>query len=234
MRVQHLVQTRFSVRMFWGHADGAPLDWLERRLELLHTYCAPAIAAQSSEHFTWLLYCDRGTPPEVMAPLRRLEREIPALRIAPTYKHFIGRATQPFVDPRADVLITTRVDSDDAIHASYVEATQEHADAFAIRPGATMLVNFPRGYQLDHATGQLYFGWSPNSAFHSLFECEPLGSRTVLYGSHLTMHRWHPTVQDDSLPAWLAVIHSGNVFNRLAPEAAPAPRERLRAFGLVP
>ena len=231
MRVQHLVQTRFSVRVFWGHQGGFPRDWLETRLALFEDYCLASMAAQTAEDFTWLVYCDHATDPAVMARLRALERGIPQLRIALTRREMIGLATRPYVDPSCDVLITTRLDSDDGVHTGYVEAIQAHAEAFMRAGHATWLLNFPRGFQLDHRTGELYFAWSPASAFHSLFEREPAGTRTVLHGSHLTMHRWHPVAQDDSLAAWLMVIHGGNVANRLVEDAQPAPVERLARFG---
>lgn len=224
MRIQHLIQTRFSVRPRWGHYERFPRDWLLERLALFDQYCFPSVAAQTAEEFTWLLYCDESTDPEAMAELRERERALPQLQIALTGT--IMRSTLPVIDRTCDALVTTRLDSDDGIHRRYVEAIQARAPEYT---GDTWLVNFPRGYQLDHATGRLYLAWMTRSHFHTLFE-SPAEPRTVLSGNHSRFHEQHPTVQDDSLDAWVQVIHDGNVKNSLLENAWPADPSRLDGF----
>lgn len=230
MRLQHIVQTRFSVRTKWGHEHAFPREWLDHRLELFDRYCYPSLAAQTAQDFLWLLYCDESTDAEIMSVLRERERDLPQLRIALTGT--ILRATAPHIDRAADVFVTTRLDSDDAIHARYLEATQNRAPDFCSQGLPSWLLSFPRGYQLDHHGGVLNFDWNPRNHFHSLFERDPASTKTVLFGNHSHFHEQHPTHQDDSLAAWIQVVHGGNVKNKLRSWAPRAPDIRLADFGL--
>ncbi|HET8862114.1 MAG TPA: glycosyltransferase [Solirubrobacterales bacterium] len=235
-RFCHVVQTRFSLRASWGFQE-FPSDWLRERLALLDDYCLPSIAGQTSDDFIWHVYCDRETDRSILDELERRAEEVPQMRIA---------ITGPGCDqPPAHVLkateagdravITTRLDSDDAIARGYVEAIQTHAEEFIGSERQTLLLNFPRGFQLDRDSGRLLFDWMPRSSFHSLFERVSTTLTTVLAGNHSRFHEVHPTEHDDSIPAWLMVIHEGNVLNTLREyytgEADPS---RLGEFSISP
>lgn len=248
--VQHLVETQFSVQM----GKELTREWLAQRLKLLREITLPSIRAQSTEDFTWLLLCDQATDTEAMEQLREEEKALPNLRIELTSADRSPlAAARSIVRTDADVLITTRLDSDDAIADSYLEAIQDYADSFHDSPHERLLVNFPQGYRLDLGRDLLYEDWMPNSSFHSLFErpCRH-SARTVkgpgqthlrpFYTStyrrlavlgpkgagapHVRLHHHYPTHQDESMRAWLISVHGGNWFNRVDEETAPLPRER--------
>jgi hypothetical protein len=235
MRYCHVVQTRFSVRARWGFQE-FPLPWLEERLDLFDTYCLPSVGGQTCGDFIWQVYCDADTDTDILAELEKRALDVPQLRIMLT-----GSGHEP---PAAQVLntagvgdhviLTTRLDSDDAISMRYIEAIQAHAESFIGSEKETWLLNFPRGYQLDRSSGRVFFDWMPRSSFHTLFERVGPELKTVISGNHSTFHEVHPTDQDDSIPAWLMVIHEGNVINSLREyytgEAGP---ERLTEFGIA-
>lgn len=245
--VQHLIETRFSLL-----TSKNPLtrEWLDYRLELLRKYTLPSVAAQTVTSFTWLLFCDESTDPEVLAQLREEERRVPSAQIALTGgKNAPLDIVRSMVQQDVDVLITTRLDSDDAIAERYIELVQSYAAPFQNSEYERMLVNCPRGYRLDTRGDTpeaplLYRDWMPNSPFHSLFErpqqsqpqtvlafqhdvlrrryanLQRLESlRTGHTGGHSRMHQHYPTHQDESMPAWLIVVHDGNVVNRIPPTA---------------
>jgi Putative rhamnosyl transferase len=246
--VQHLVETQFSVRM----GKKLTREWLERRLELLRRITLPAIRAQSIETFTWLLLCDEATDAETLEQLREEEGRTPNLRVELTSEDrsplaVIGNA----VKADTDVVITTRLDSDDAITDRYLEAIQDYADSFHSSRHPRLLVNFPHGYRLDLERNLLYEDWMPNSSFHSLFERPGLGpvrtvkgpgqthlrpfyastySRLAVLGPkgagapHVRLHHHYPTQQDESMRAWLIGVHDGNWFNRVDAQKTPLPR----------
>jgi Putative rhamnosyl transferase len=235
-RFCHVVQTRFSVRARWGFQE-FPLEWLQERLALFDAYCLPSVAGQTCGDFLWHVYCDLDTDPVVLAELEKRAKQVPQMRIALTgpgcdnpVKHVL-KATVA----RDGAVVTTRLDSDDAIAMRYVEAIQAHAGAFLESDSETLLLNFPRGFQLDSATGRLFFDWMPRSSFHTLFERVTPALTTVLAGNHSKFHEIHPTEHDDSIAAWLMVIHEGNVINTLREyytgEADPA---RLGEFSISP
>ena len=231
----HVLQTRFSLRASWGF-DAFPLDWLEERLVLFDAYCLPSVAGQTCKDFLWQVYCDAETDASILDELEGRARDLPQMQIALTgpghdtpIRH-VARAARE----GDEAVVTTRLDSDDAISRGYIGAIQAHADDFIESEGPTMLLNFPRGFQLDHETGRLFFDWMPRSSFHSLFERPGDELTTVLAGNHSKFHEIHPTLHDDSILAWLMVIHGGNVINTLREyytgEAEPS---RLAEFGLA-
>lgn len=236
VRFSHFVQTRFSVRASWGY-QAFPLDWLEERLELFDAYCLPSVAGQTCSDFVWHVYCDRDTVPAILDELAKRAATVPQMRVVLTgpgcdnpLRHVLRAAR-----PDDEAVVTTRLDSDDAITRHYVEAIQAHADAFVKSDRETLLLNFPRGFQLDVASGRLLFDWMPRSSFHTLFERLDSELTTVLAGNHSKFHELHPTEHDDSIVAWLMVIHEGNVVNTLREyytgEADPA---RLVEFSVSP
>jgi hypothetical protein len=212
----HVVQTRFSVRARWGFQE-FPLEWLEERLGLFDAYCLPSVAGQACGDFTWQVYCDRETDPAILAELNKRAGAVPQMQVALTGPQCDTPATHVLKATEASnsAVLTTRLDSDDAISRGYVGAIQAHAPGFIESDKSTLLLNFPRGYQLDMASGRLLFDWMPRSSFHTLCERVSTGLTTVLSGNHSKFHEIHPTVHDDSIPAWLMVIHEGNVLNTL-------------------
>jgi hypothetical protein len=244
--IQHLLETQFSVRM----GTELTLPWLEERLELLRRYTLPSVVAQTTKRFTWLLLCDETTDPEILAELREEERQIDSLRIVLT-----GGAQPPLeavrgtVRPDADILITTRLDSDDAIADDYLAAIQDYAGSFHRSQHETLLVNFPHGYRLDVHKWELYEDWMSNSSFHSLLErprqyrprtvrseghtnlfrryaqyerLSILGTNNV-GAAHVRLHQHYPTHQDESMRAWLIGVHGGNLINRIGSRVRKLP-----------
>lgn len=242
--VQHLLETRFSV------LPGFTSEWLAERLDLTRQFPLPSVAAQTTDTFTWLFFCDETTDDHILEQLRTEERRLPTLRIVLTSTdHTRITAVREMIHPRTDVLITTRLDSDDAIADQYLAAVQDYAEQFYRSDHERLLVNFPRGYRMDVPQKKLYRGWMPNSPFHSLFE-RPRHSRPrgVMSAGHADLHRryaanqrlsmpgkngsaWHvrlhqhyPTHQDESICAWLIAIHGGNATSGIPPTAREMPR----------
>ena len=235
MQVCHVIQTRFSVRARWGFQE-FPREWLKGRLELFDSYCLPSVSAQTYKDFLWHVYCDEDTDAAILQELRDRAESLPQMRIVLTGPNGRAPAAHVVDDARSrdQALVTTRLDSDDAISKHYVQAIQAHAREFVNGDEETLLLNFPRGFQLDTGTGRLLFDWMPRSSFHTLFERVNPEAKTVLSGNHSTFHEDHHTVQDDSIPAWLMVIHEGNVMNKARQYyTGEAELERLADFGVA-
>lgn len=218
-RVQHIVETRFSVRPGGDGPQGLAIEgWLEERLPLLRRFCLPSVMAQDAE-FTWLVLCDADTDPEILCELRGAARSLPAFELGITGpEHGIRQAALAAVDPDTDVLITTQLDSDDALADGCLAAIQAYADSFHRSAHPDLVVNFPRGYRLDARKNALYEDRMSNSSFPSLFERPSTRNEamTVLCGpGHATLRQECFTHQDESMHAWLIVVHGGNVINRI-------------------
>lgn len=217
-RIQHLIETRFSVWLRLSEAAFSS-EWLQGRVELWRRFCLPSIAAQTATDFTWMVFCDESTDPQVLEALRSCESQLPALEVMMTAADRTPvDLVRARVHPDTDVLITTWLDSDDALAGSYVESVQAYAEPFAQSDFETLVVNFPRGYRLDVATGELYEDRMVNSPFPSLLERPGDGPvQTVLGTSHVMLSHGNPTQQDESLQAWLIAVHGGNLINDIDP-----------------
>jgi Putative rhamnosyl transferase len=241
--IQHLLETRFSV------LPRFTAEWLAERLELVRRFSLPSVAAQTTEAFTWLLLCDETTDRDILEQLGEEERGLSPLRVVLTRGE--ERPLSPIrkaVRPDADVLITTRLDSDDAIADEYLAAIQDYASSFHRSSHNRLLVNFPRGYRLDARADRLYRGWMHCSPFHSLFErpkhaapdtvmsfgrsdTDSHGRPYLRLGrakqgntaGHPRLHYFHPTHQDTSMDAWLIAIHGGNRFSGIPHGAQALP-----------
>jgi hypothetical protein len=250
---QHLLETRFSA------LPGFTPEWLEERVELFRRLCLPSVASQSTDSFTWLLFCDESTDERTLEQLRREEHRLPNLQVTLTSAERTRISiVREHARTGADVLITTRLDSDDAIADTYLEAVQDYAESFRRSRHERLLVNFPRGYRLHVPHDRLYGDWMPNSPFHSLFE-RPRHStpRGVMSAGHAELHRhyaalhrrlpmldekgagWHArlhqhyaTHQDESMHAWLIAIHGGNQVSRVPNTAVQLP-EGARPTGIT-
>lgn len=252
-KIQHLLETRFAV------LPGFTSEWLVERLELLRQLSLPSVAAQDADAFTWLLFSDESTDADILEQLRVEEERLPNLEVALTSSARTRLdVIRELTEPDTDVLITTRLDSDDAIADQYLSAIQAYAPAFARSDHERLLVNFPHGYRLDRPADDLYRDWMLNSPFHSLFErprhSTPRGVMspghtalqeryasyerlTVLLpggaGWHARLHQHYPTHQDVSMAAWLIAIHGGNAVSRIPPGLRKLPAG-TRPSGFTP
>jgi hypothetical protein len=258
--VQHLLKTRFSVHL----GGDLPLGWLRERVELLRRFTLPSVAAQTTSAFTWLVLCDEATDRSILEELHAEEERLPALRVALTGDDRTALdVVRAAVDPEVDVLITTRLDSDDAIADGYLEAVQDYAASFHHSNLERLLVNFPRGYRLDVPQRRLYESRMTNNAFHSLLErprSQPphtvmsagdeslrhrwyedyrrlsiVGKGGANWHSHAHLHQHYPTHQDESMPGWLIAVHGHNVINRITPDCRLLPADsQPQGFTIAP
>ena len=174
--------------------------------------------AQTCQNFSWLVFCDESTEQWCVEHLRHLAKVVPQLKVVltspagPSY-----RAAEQEIRPGDEVLITTRLDSDDATSVDFVERIQSFAPGFAASKQAAALVSFSRGFKLREEDDRLFECWYPHSGYLSLFELVD-GSRppvTVQSGDHGFLPERYPIHVDAGPPAWLQVIHGGNVRNRV-------------------
>lgn len=200
--------------------------WLEERLDLFGRFCLPSVSAQTTENFVWTLFCDEATDDDVIARLREHAAELPNIRVVETgADRDHNSAIADLFDPTADVLITTRLDSDDAIADDHLASIQAYAESFHRSTHWDLLVNFPHGYRLDTRSGELFEDWMPFSSFHSLLERpKAYAAKTVMHSGHARLHYEHPTQQDESLSRWLIVVHGDNLVNRIRDDLPPVRR----------
>jgi Putative rhamnosyl transferase len=203
----HLLLTRFNTAVgFAPSARRLDNDWLEARLVPFEQYCLPSVAGQRGADFKWLIFLDAGSPAwfkeklESSAPLvtpiyidGTLTDEVIASSIAAT-----GLVNTPY-------LVTTRVDSDDALANTHLAMVQA-----AFQRQEREFLEFPIG--LQSYRGHLYNAFWSSNPFLSLVEKVQSGNRftTVFCVPHDHVRRAGRVKSLIRAPQWLQIIHSKN------------------------
>ncbi|MBO1741655.1 glycosyltransferase [Leifsonia sp. TF02-11] len=220
----HFVITRFSA-VFTPDSPPADPEWLEYRYNFFREAACAALARQRGDvEFRWLVFIDDRADAEFIAAMVELSRGV----FEPVLTHEVWGAdlVQREVAARssAPFLITTRLDSDDALGMRFIETVQSH---FAEQE--LMYVNLNRGLQVDR-TGSIYRFDAPANAFISLIEKRLPAQmpRTVYLDHYHTASRNHgPVLEVITRPMWIQVVHGGNIANqvrgtRVRPQVARA------------
>lgn len=221
---EHFVITRFGVR--WRQQDPPPDEaWLRYRLGLFEAVCLPSVLSQTNAAFRWLLLIDRGC----RAPW--LEDALAELGAGHAFEviwmeQLFWTGIDAVVTERATAahVITTRLDSDDAIARDYLSRVQATFDG---QDG--LYVNFQRGLQFER-DGALYSYLHPANAFLSFIERRTPGTpvRTVFSSTaHPDAAKYGDVLQVSAPPCWIIVVHGGNLLNEIK---AVAWRERPEAL----
>jgi hypothetical protein len=210
IKTQHLVLTRYAQKgLFYEDFSS---DWLEDRLRVFRAYCVPSMAQQVAHDFSWLVFCDESIDREYMAAIEESAAAVPQFELVLT-SHASGvklpDAIGPFIDEDTEVLVTTRLDNDDGLHADAIAVLQSYIQAFANSPHPLWAVNFPTGYRYEAETGRAYAAVWLHGAFMTLFERMRPGEREfhIYRAGHNKLHHTMPVHFDESIPAWLQVIH---------------------------
>lgn len=160
----HVLLTRFSVR-FANDQSAASAEWLLFRWAFFRDALASSLANQTVREFRWLVFFDDSAPdwlrdevaelaPGLFTPVwLTTPWGLESLRV--TVGKHLGAHTH---------LITTRVDSDDAVARLFVEEIQA---SFAAQD--SVYVNFLSGAQVTRS-GQVLRYRAPSNAFISYTE----------------------------------------------------------------
>ena len=204
---RHVLLTRFNTRRDAG-SDPPGESWLQERWTLFERFCVRSVRAQQCTEFDWLVFFDAGTPEHWRS---RADGVAAAAGFRVVYVDgpfdavVAARSIRALGLDSAPYLITSRIDNDDAIAPHFVGTVQR-----AFRPTRLEFVNLPLGYQLSGR--RLFLRPYVASSFVSLLEAVDGPARTVYFTEHHLIGR-HPVRQVWSLPAWLQVIHGGNIAN---------------------
>ncbi len=230
MEAQHLILTRFSVKAS-ADAPPHPDEWLEYRLALFTAFCVPGLAQQTVPAFRWLVFCDAATPRWCLGRLAALAADVPQLRVELTQA---GTSAVERLRPQAPILATTRIDSDDGTSTDLVERVAAYAPAFAESGHDKLVLNFSRGCKLETATGRVFETFHPLSPHLTMFERTAGGVVTVQSGNHGRMQESYAVHQDAGSPAWLQVVHGGNLSNHIHATDSEVAGAELERFAVDP
>jgi len=179
---------------------------------------------------TWIVLFDSETPAgDVAWFIEQDERILPVMvqGMAPGTEE-----VQEIVHAvEEEWVVTTRVDSDDALHRDHLRRVQDGFD------GSSTYVEFTHGLMLDARREDLYHVRELSNAFSSLIE--PPETASTIWSC------WHSRIREQGLPVlsleeigWLIVIHGFNKGSNLAqwrhsdPVQEDEKRRLLSEFGI--
>ncbi|MBN1817863.1 MAG: hypothetical protein JW828_10915 [Sedimentisphaerales bacterium] len=214
-----------------------PAEWMEHRVRLFETFTLPSVRSQTCQNFIWLLLMDHRTPP-------RYKLWIESFRIPNLVAVYltcrgldnqaIAAAVMKQIEPGEYDLITTEVDSDDAIHKDMAGIIQR-----LYRPGPHIRqICFSRGILLDLNRREAFLMDYP---FHVPTLIEPRASARSVYCWPNSELPAQSCERVSAHPCWIQVIHSQNVANtvengpsRIIHRDRPIDLSTLHGFGLHP
>lgn len=210
-----LLLTRFAVRYGRTGVRPEPLSqaWFDGRFDLFERYCLPSVQRQTWADFRWYIYVDAAVETWVSDRLR-------------AYDPRIEIRTEDYHCPPADLtgrVVSTRLDSDDAIAPHVMARIHAEAEAASSTP---LLVDFATGYHWHHQRRIGYVG--RGRAFKALIEDGPRYHGVYVHKCE-DMPSHFRTVRVDA-PAWLRVVHGGNLTNRFTFGRPLATAEVLQVF----
>lgn len=216
----HVILTRFSVRF-----EGFPPiedDWLAYRWAFFRDALAASVARQTVRDFQWLVFFDIDTPAWLRAEIEVVGEGLFTPRYVATWSSRVAQAAVAEVSD-TPFLITTRIDSDDAIAIQFVADVQSRFDH-----QESMYVNLLCGVQVER-TGEVYRYDEPCGPFISYIErrVASIPPRTVFQSlSHGQSQLFADVLNVVGPPRWMQIIHGSNLANGVRGlRARPEPFE---------
>ena len=207
--MQHFILTRFDVHVQgWSKPTS---EWIAHRNRLFEKFCLPSVVNQSSSDFKWLVFFD-GNEPEHTAQIRRSACRFPFFTPILLQEQFSFKLARTIVrsyrQEVSDLIITSRLDNDDAVCRDYVETVQTIAEGG--RTQTPFAINFSNGWVMS--SKEIRASRQPSNPFLSLVESGPDLS-TVWAAAHHNIGKLFPIVESIKDPAWLQIIHEKNKSN---------------------
>ena len=147
---KHIILTRYNLAIDVDDGRNLDVGWLDGRRVLFEKYCLPSLMNQSCDDFVWLMFCDYRTDDAHKRDFERWQAQCPQMRVV-----YLPFGDDDFYRSRfsdevrlaaadADYVITSRVDSDDALALDFVRMTQRSAAKTGFAP---QIICFPNGQQ---------------------------------------------------------------------------------------
>ena len=215
--VEHFVVTRFNLRLSGVEKDKNQQqlrseEWHHERIDLFERYCLPGMRNQTERRFRWLLLIDEESAPGVVQRLRGHEGGAANLEIVfmPVIESWddMARPVIERLSPGTRLLVTTRLDSDDAFHETALAYIRTRVR------GRREFINPRVGFVTDGRRARVTMHrYSPFNTFvEPRTEGAPL--LTVYCAKHGRVREVAPVRQITDRPLWLRVIHERNWVNK--------------------
>ncbi len=230
----HFILTRFNLNVAYAPSE-TRLDpaWLHHRFELFDSFCYPSVHGQSTQNFKWLVFFDCDTPlifKEKVTGYSRWENFVPVYISAATeeYDRNMRDEIRTRLSDRAQFVVTTRLDNDDALDIRFVETLQKIVTDK--RDDDPEFINFTSGYMWSRSTSKLYRNKSQSNMFMSFVERAD-NFKTIYSVDHRQAAAVAPVREVMIAPLWLEVVHERNSAVNWV-DGVRTPVTSLRSFAI--
>lgn len=221
MELQHFILTRFNLLLWRQDKEGKNVrttKWLEHRFLLFENYCLPSITNQTCKNFQWIVLFDSSTPERFKKKIAEYKRKCPqftSVFVEPENGRYFAEIFRTEIVQRlkANRVITTYLDNDDALNIRFVEDLQHRV--VEVADGTFFYYNV--GYQYyteDRFLLQIKY---PRNHFVSVVEeGNPATIKGVFgYGRHyyIDQIKGARVVHVKTQPMWCEVVHEKNMIN---------------------
>ena len=214
---KHYITTRFNLGLYNPDAKGglppirvSPDEWMPHRMDLFMTFALPSVMAQTCQDFIWMVLMDDHTPQAYRDTLAGIQ--FPNIRFVYTGTG-VASAFRQNIEPGDYVLISTRMDNDDAFHKDTIKDIQDLYKQKSEAP-KPWFIAMPYGYTLDLTAAKVYPKEYPSNPFLTLVE-DAIVPKSVWTWPHTKLP---PHIHKEFIVQktyWLTVVHSQNATNNM-------------------
>lgn len=211
-RFEHVLMTRFNLATPGYESELRNQEgWLEERFALFEKICLPSVASQTKTDFSWIIYFDVDTPSPFKARVEELKKQFP---FHAYYTHLFpssgwSRSIHEVLEPESDLVLTTRLDNDDALTSDHIERLHHAVEENKFMLGG---YNFRTGYIISNR--KLYRLTHPRNAFFSWLAPTAEEIKTAPAIQHMELFQHGPVFQIEGDGAWVQIVHGSNVSNK--------------------
>lgn len=226
---EHFILTAFNVDCGLKNREQIlSNEYLSQRFQLFKQFCFPSIFRQTNQNFKWLVFFDSETPDSFKNEISHFAdwtNFIPVYLTPVTNSRYFWRETvKKYISPGSEFVITSNLDNDDSLSKDFVEIVQAQ-----FQEQNFLFLNFPYGYMLRE--NGLFLREFLSSPFISLIEKvdDLLTCRIIEHHDLFTLYQQGvPVLQIFTKPAWLQVVHTTNVVNRMDINSVIQPISKLK------
>lgn len=225
---QHFLITRFNLKQdnWVNDKHSLPLlgeseNWLKKRFELFENFCLPSVKSQSNKNFKWFVYFSIDTPDPYKEIIKSIQFDFPIF-----FPKFIPSMNELVKSIKSDIniecealnnsiVITTRLDNDDALHEDFIKSIQSCILRNRITKG---ILDLPCGFCLKvEPTIILSSTIQFSNAFISYIEpfISDVSLLTVFGKEHPKWVYSDRTYFLNHKRLWMQIIHENNVLNEI-------------------
>jgi hypothetical protein len=230
VEIAHILLSRFAVGSKRHHIDK---EWVDYRLDLLEKYCYPSIAAQTCQNFEWYVFSTSSNlNDEQIERINKLDRMNHIIMEPGTGQNAVAKEIAESKQSKNKILITTRIDCDDAMRVDFMKRIQENV----IKNDAPYVINFSTGleYNLNRTLLTIRTHSAQTNMFTSMVETDTC--KTVWCVPHHTLRLKFPVKQiDKGTPRWIQFIHKNNICTTksLSPHKySITPKDLMKQYGI--